>query len=193
MAENVLVPTTRSARRYPRKAHRRLAAFRPRENRELKATSWTPPPTASSCSTVPAAISPPIRSAEALFGYEFRDFTEHSFGDLSAPESRTLAIEYLDRLAHSSGAGVLDAGLQAIGRVRQGGRVPLHITMGRIEGARELCVVLRDVTAWKHTAEELTRQAGAEKASIAKSEFSAKISHESANRALLSSSAFPKS
>jgi signal transduction histidine kinase len=51
--------------------------------------------------------------------------------------------------------------------------------MGRIEGGEKLCVVLRDVTAWKRTAEELTdaRQA-AEKASIAKSEFLAKISHE---------------
>jgi signal transduction histidine kinase len=40
-------------------------------------------------------------------------------------------------------------------------------------------VVLRDVTAWKHTAEELTdAKQAAEKASIAKSEFLAKISHE---------------
>jgi PAS domain S-box-containing protein len=119
------------------------------------------------------------RSAEALFGYDSADFTEHPFGDLLAPESRRLALEHLDRLAHSSGAGVLDAGYDAIGRVRQGGLVPLHITMGRIEGGEKLCVVLREVTAWKHTAEELTdaRQA-AEKASIAKSEFVAKISHE---------------
>jgi PAS domain S-box-containing protein len=119
------------------------------------------------------------RSAEALFGYESADFTEHSFNDLLAPESRPLALEHLDRLAHSSGAGVLDAGYEAIGRVRQGGLVPLHITMGRIEGGEKLCVVLRDVTAWKHTAEELTdAKQAAEKASIAKSEFLAKISHE---------------
>jgi signal transduction histidine kinase len=39
--------------------------------------------------------------------------------------------------------------------------------------------VLRDITAWKHTAEELTNaKQAAEKASIAKSEFLAKISHE---------------
>jgi len=119
------------------------------------------------------------RSAEALFGYESADFTEHSFGDLLAPESRRLALDHLDRLAHSSGAGVLDAGYDAIGRVRQGGLVPLHITMGRIEGGEKLCVVLREVTAWKHTAEELTdAKQAAEKASIAKSEFLAKISHE---------------
>jgi signal transduction histidine kinase len=51
--------------------------------------------------------------------------------------------------------------------------------MGRIEGGERLCAVLRDATVWKRTAEELisARQA-AEKASIAKSEFLAKISHE---------------
>ena len=117
------------------------------------------------------------RSAEALFGYF--DLTEHSLGDLLAPESRRSAVEHLERLAHSTGADILDAGYEAIGRVRQGGLIPLYITMGRIEGGEKLCAVLRDLTAWKRTAEELTRaKQAAEKASIVKSEFIAKISHE---------------
>ncbi|MGB8895199.1 MAG: PAS domain-containing protein [Pseudolabrys sp.] len=116
------------------------------------------------------------RSAEALFGYEPAG---HSFGDLLAPECRHSALEHLDRLAHSTGAGVLDAGYEAIGRVHQGGLVPLYITLGRIEGGEKLCVVLRDITVWKHSAEELANaKQTAEKASIAKSEFLAKISHE---------------
>src|SRR6476646_5053460 len=149
-----------------------------RENRELKAILDTATDGVLMLDRTGRIIFA-NRSAEALFGYESADFTEHSFGDLLAPESRRLALEHLDRLAHSSGAGVLDAGYDAIGRVRQGGLVPRHSTMGRIEGGEKLCVVLREVTAWKHTAEELTdaRQA-AEKASIAKSEFVAKISHE---------------
>ncbi len=119
------------------------------------------------------------RSAEALFGYEPADFAKHSFGDLLAPESRRSALDRLDRLAHGTGAGVLDAGYEVIGRVRQGGLVPLYVTMGRIEDGEKLCAVLRDVTAWKLTAEELTNaKQAAEKASIAKSEFLAKISHE---------------
>jgi PAS domain S-box-containing protein len=117
------------------------------------------------------------RSAEALFGYS--DLTEHSLGDLLAPETRRSAAQHLDRIAHSTGADVLDAGYEAIGRVRQGGLVPLYITIGRIEGGEKLCAVLRDLTAWKLTAEELTSaKQAAEKASIAKSEFIAKISHE---------------
>ena len=119
------------------------------------------------------------RSAEALFGYEPADLTSHSFYDLLAPESRRSALEHFDRLAHGSGAGVLDAGYEAIGHVRQGGLVPLYITMGRIEGGEKLCAVLRDITAWKRAGEELAEaKRTAEKASIAKSEFLAKISHE---------------
>jgi PAS domain S-box-containing protein len=149
-----------------------------RENRELKAILDTATDGVLMLDRTGRIIFA-NRSAEALFGYESADFTAHSFGDLLAPESRRLALEHLDRLAHGSGAGILDAGFEVIGRVRQGGLVPLHITMGRIEGGEKLCVVLRDVTAWKHNAEELTdAKQAAEKASIAKSEFLAKISHE---------------
>jgi signal transduction histidine kinase len=99
--------------------------------------------------------------------------------DLLAPESRRSVLDHLERLTHGSGAGVLNAGYEAIGRVRQGGLVPLYITIGRIEDGEKLCAVLRDVTAWKRTEEELTNaKRAAEKASSAKSEFLAKISHE---------------
>jgi len=119
------------------------------------------------------------RSAQALFGYEAAQFTELSFGDLFAPESRRSMLDHLDRLARENGARMLDAGREAIGRVAQGGLVPLYVTMGRIEGDDKLCVVLRDVTAWKRTEEELINaRQEAEKASTAKSEFLAKISHE---------------
>jgi len=119
------------------------------------------------------------RSAEALFGYEAAEIAELSFGDLFAPESRRGVLDYLDRMANGSGAGMLDAGREAIGLVRQGGLVPLYITMGRIADGEKLCAVMRDVTAWKRTEEELINaKQQAEKASTAKSEFLAKISHE---------------
>jgi PAS domain S-box-containing protein len=123
------------------------------------------------------------RSAEALFGYDAADFTELSIGELFAPESRRSVLDYLDRLADGGGNRLLDAGLdagrEAIGRVRQGGLVPLYITMGRVEDGDKFCAVLRDVTAWKRTEEELINaRQQAERASTAKSEFLAKISHE---------------
>ncbi len=117
------------------------------------------------------------RSAEALFGYEAADIADLSFGDLFAPESRRGVLDYLDRLA--SGAGVLDSGREAIGLVRQGGLVPLYFTLGRIADGDKFCAVMRDITAWKRTEEELINaKQQAEKASTAKSEFLAKISHE---------------
>ena len=119
------------------------------------------------------------RSAEALFGYEAADFNGLSIEDLLVAESRRSILDHLDRLARGTGAGFLDAGYEVIGRVRQGGLVPLHITIGRIENGENLCAVLRDITAWKRSEEELINaRRAAEKASTAKSEFLAKISHE---------------
>ena len=88
-------------------------------------------------------------------------------------------LDYLDRVAREGGAGMLDTGREAIGLVRQGGLVPLYFTMGRIAGGEKFCAVMRDITAWKRTEEELINaKQQAEKASTAKSEFLAKISHE---------------
>lgn len=119
------------------------------------------------------------RSAEALFGYDAADFAEISFGDLFAPESRRSVMDYLERLARGAAASILETGRDAIGRVKRGGLVPLYVTIGRIEDGEKLCAVLRDVTAWKRTEEELINaRQQAERASTAKSEFLAKISHE---------------
>jgi PAS domain S-box-containing protein len=119
------------------------------------------------------------RSAEALFGYDGADFTELSLGELFAPESRRAVTDYLERIARGAAAGILESGREGIGRVKQGGLVPLYLTIGRIEDGEKLCAVLRDVTAWKRTEEELINaRQQAERASTAKSEFLAKISHE---------------
>jgi PAS domain S-box-containing protein len=119
------------------------------------------------------------RSAEALFGYEARELVEMSLGDLFAVESRRSVLDALERLARAEGARALDPGREAIGRVRRGGLIPLYITMGRIENGEKVCAVLRDITAWKRSEEELINaRQDAERASTAKSEFLAKISHE---------------
>jgi PAS domain S-box-containing protein len=119
------------------------------------------------------------RSAQALFGYTAKDFAMLTFGELFAPESRRAALDYLERLARGTAPVLINEGSELIGSVRQGGLVPLYMTMGRIEDGEKLCAVLRDITTWKRTEEELINaRQQAEKASTAKSEFLAKISHE---------------
>jgi len=120
------------------------------------------------------------RSAEALFGFEPSDFTDLSFGDLFAPESRRVVLGYLDRLARGGTAALINEGKEVVGRVRRGGLIPLSMTIGQIgEAGEKFCAVFRDITAWKKTEEELINaRHQAEITSAAKSDFLAKISHE---------------
>jgi PAS domain S-box-containing protein len=119
------------------------------------------------------------RSAEALFGYSADELEVLAFSDLFAPESRQPAYEYLDRLVRARSPMLINEGKEVIGMVREGGLVPLYMTMGRIEDGEKLCAVFRDMTAWKRTEEELINaRQQAERASSAKSDFLARISHE---------------
>jgi PAS domain S-box-containing protein len=119
-------------------------------------------------------------SAEALFGYEGDELSGRLLSDLFAPESQRSASDYFEGLTRGGIAGLLNDGREVIGRVRQGGLIPLLMTMGRIaEEPAKFCAVFRDLTQWKRAEEDLlaTRRA-AEQASTAKSDFVAKISHE---------------
>jgi PAS domain S-box-containing protein len=120
------------------------------------------------------------RSAEALFGYEADELRGRPFVELFAPESRAAVQDYFDSLARDGVASMLTGGREVIGRVRQGGFIPLFMTLGRIgEGDAKLCAVLRDLSQWKRTEEDLLEsKRRAERASAAKSDFLAKISHE---------------
>jgi PAS domain S-box-containing protein len=120
------------------------------------------------------------RSAEALFGYEYHEMARRPFGELFAPESERAARDYLDGLTKNGVASVLNDGREVIGRVRQGGLIPLFMTMGRVgDSGEKFCAVLRDITQWKRAEEDLLNaKRTAERASSAKSDFLAKISHE---------------
>ncbi|MBX9911941.1 MAG: PAS domain S-box protein [Beijerinckiaceae bacterium] len=121
------------------------------------------------------------KTAEALFGYDQREVTGELFTLLFAPESHAPALDYLEGLKGGGVASVMNDGREVIGRVRQGGRIPLFMTMGQIaHGAeRRFCAVLRDITAWKKTESDLVEaRKAAEKASAQKSDVLAKISHE---------------
>jgi PAS domain S-box-containing protein len=118
------------------------------------------------------------RGAETLFGGKSQDLAGHPFIDLFASESHRAALDCLDGL--SLGTAATSGGCEVMGRGGIGGRIPLHMTMGRIgQWPDRFCAVFRDITRWKRAEEDLIgamRQA--ETASSAKSDFLAKISHE---------------
>jgi PAS domain S-box-containing protein len=121
------------------------------------------------------------RSAEALFGYDQNEVTGEPITLLFAPESHDLATDYLEGLRSNGVASLLNDGREITARVRQGGHIPLFMTMGRVsdQPERKFCAVLRDVTAFKKAESELlASKRAAEQASAQKSDFLAKISHE---------------
>ncbi|MGX5732630.1 ATP-binding protein [Bosea thiooxidans] len=121
------------------------------------------------------------KAAEALFGYDQREVTGELFTLLFASESHAPALDYLEGLKGGGVASVLNDGREVVGRVRQGGRIPLFMTMGQTAHGAEprFCAVLRDITAWKKTEGELVdARKAAEMASAQKSDVLAKISHE---------------
>ncbi|MDB5569134.1 MAG: sensor histidine kinase [Hyphomicrobiales bacterium] len=120
-------------------------------------------------------------SAEALFGYEQNEVAGESFTHLFARESHAAARDYLSGLKTNGVRSVLNDGREVTGRARQGGQMPMFMTLGRIgEGdAAKFCAVLRDLTQWKNAERELKdARREAERASALKSDFLAKISHE---------------
>ncbi|MBX9991985.1 ATP-binding protein [Phreatobacter oligotrophus] len=128
-----------------------------------------------------ASIESMNRSAEALFGYEAAEVKGRPITALFAPESHRSALDYCDGLLSNGVASVLNDGRQVIGRVKQGGLIPLYMTMGRTGPAAKpkLAAVFRDMTHWKKAEEDLiAAKRQAEQASSQKSDFLAKISHE---------------
>lgn len=121
------------------------------------------------------------RAAEALFGYDQREIAGESLTQLLETESHVSALEYLAAMREDGMRSVLNDGCEVLGRVRQGGAIPLFMTLGSVgEGLdRKFCAVLRDMTAFKQTENELiAARRAAEAASAQKSEFLARISHE---------------
>ena len=129
------------------------------------------------------------RSAEALFGYHQREVAGSPMMALLAPESHKEALDYFERLRSPGVASLLNDGREVLGRERQGGTIPLFMTMGQVGsqmgshsggGAnRKFCAVLRDMTTFKKAEGELVgAKRAAEEASAQKSDLLAKISHE---------------
>jgi PAS domain S-box-containing protein len=120
--------------------------------------------------------------AEAIFGYRIAEVAGKPFADLLTPESRKILRDYLAALQGPGLASVFNDGREVEAVVKQGGTVPLFMTIGKLQAAKSqaaFCAVVRDITQWKKTELEL-REAKemAEATSRQKSEFLARVSHE---------------
>ena len=119
------------------------------------------------------------RSASALFNYDEDETRGRPFAMLFAHESQKAVLDYLAGLAGHGVASVLNDGREVIGREASGGFIPLFMTMGRLSSSSGYCAVIRDVTQWKRTEEELRNaKRAAETANAHKSDFLARVSHE---------------
>ncbi|MDO6964656.1 PAS domain-containing sensor histidine kinase [Rhizobium alvei] len=119
------------------------------------------------------------RSASALFNYDDAEINGRPFAMLFAHESQRAVQDYLAGLAGHGVASVLNDGREVIGREASGGFIPMFMTMGRMPGSDSYCAVIRDITQWKRSEEELrAAKRSAETANQHKSDFLARVSHE---------------
>lgn len=118
-------------------------------------------------------------SASALFNYDEDEIRGKPFAALFAHESQKAVLDYLQGLSGHGVASVLNDGREVIGREANGGFIPLFMTIGRLSSSNGYCAVIRDITQWKRTEEELRNaKRAAETANAHKTEFLARVSHE---------------
>lgn len=116
---------------------------------------------------------------EALFGKSFDDVSGEKFTSLFAKESQNGLDEYFSSLNNPGVSGIINDGREVIGAEANGGLIPLFISLGAIGQSNRFCAVLRDLTEWKKSEENLvTAKRNAETASDQKTEFLSRISHE---------------
>ena len=119
------------------------------------------------------------RSASALFNYDNDEIFAKPFVTLFAHESQRAVLDYLSGLANNGVASVLNDGREVIGREASGGFLPLFMTIGKLKSSNGYCAVIRDITQWKRTEEDLRNaKRAAETANAHKTDFLARVSHE---------------
>ncbi|MCJ8506464.1 ATP-binding protein [Rhizobium lemnae] len=119
------------------------------------------------------------RAANALFNYDNEQTSGKPFVMLFAHESQKSVLDYLHGLSSHGVVSLLNDGREVIGREAGGGFVPLFMTIGKLTSSNGYCAVIRDITQWKRTEDELrSAKRAAETANAHKSDFLAHVSHE---------------
>jgi signal transduction histidine kinase len=98
---------------------------------------------------------------------------------LFAPESQRAVMDYLESIKSSDISSLLDHGRDALGRVNNGGIIPLSVTMGRTRAdGPNFFAVFRDLSQMRKSENELLQARRlTERAANAKADMLARISH----------------
>ncbi|BAM87355.1 two-component hybrid sensor and regulator [Bradyrhizobium oligotrophicum S58] len=120
------------------------------------------------------------RSAEVLFGYDGAALVRRNLIELFAPESARLVLEYLDGVQQAGASGLLGQGHEVLGKLAQGGVIPLSMTIGRTRtDGPNFFAVFRDLSQLRRGESELLQaRRVADRAASAKADMLARISHE---------------
>jgi len=125
------------------------------------------------------------RSGEALFGYDQSEVVGQPLTVLIDADSQAKVSDYFAGMKADGVASLLNDGREITGRAKQGGLIPIFMTLSRVGPAKsdpaqqKFCALFRDMTHWKKVEEELqAARQEAERASALKSDFLAKVSHE---------------
>ena len=125
--------------------------------------------------------------AEAIFGSTKADVLGKAFANLLTADTRKIFRDYLAALSDSGMAAVFNDGREVEAIAGPGKSLPLFLTITRFQSTAKakdgqkpgFCAVVRDITQWKQTEQELREaKEKAERTSAQKSEFLARISHE---------------
>ncbi|MDU6670174.1 MAG: PAS domain-containing sensor histidine kinase, partial [Bradyrhizobium sp.] len=120
------------------------------------------------------------RSAEAMFGYDGTELVRRNIIELFAPESARLVLDHLDRVQQAGTANVPEPSREVLGKVAQGGAIPLSMTIGRTrQDGPNFFAVFRDLSQLRRGESELLQaRRVADRAASAKADMLARISHE---------------
>jgi len=119
-------------------------------------------------------------SAEALFGCSDNEIAALGLADLFAPESQRAALDYFESVKTADVASLLEHGREMLGRARDGGAIPLSMTMGRTRpGGERFFATFRDLSQIRKNESELAQaRRQAERSMTAKADILSRISHE---------------
>lgn len=120
------------------------------------------------------------RSAEVLFGRDDNEMATLNLTDLFAADSQRAVQDYVSDVRTAAVTSLLNHDREMLGRARDGGVIPLSMTLGRTrpDGARFFAIFRNQSQARKSEGELVQARRQVERATNARADILGRISHE---------------